>query len=749
MDKFVIRTRPLKRAKREENSEDERDKKLEDKVEPRTVKKPKLEVTNKSKEKAQEKKSGLKARLNRTSRKNEAKLETTSTPKETKGKGEEQENVEAEVAQEEKAAEAYEENAIEEIANKLAEGGIPKTALGINWKDGDPVPYAALCKTFEEIEATTKRLSIQEYLTTFLSRVIEKTPDNLLQSLYLCINRICPEYESLELGIGETTLVKAIAEATGRNNSSIKNDLAKLGDIGEVAKHSKKSQATLFAPKPLTVPSVFKKMKAIAATSGQDSQNRKLGDIKGLLSSCSDGNEAKYLIRSLEGKLRIGLAEQTVLVSLAQAAVLTSPEYEKLSKANKATELAEAPNIIKAIFSEVPSYDIVIPNLLKYGIKRLRDHCKFTPGIPIKPMLAHPTKSITEVLDRLEGHKFICEFKYDGERGQIHRLEDGTSKIYSRNMEDNCQKYPDILEKLNKFIKPATRSFVLDCEVVAWDCESQSLRPFQVLSTRKRKDVKEEDIKVTVCVFAFDLLYLNGESYLSKPLSERRQHLYQAFNTVEGEFAFAHYMEASNIEEIQTFLDESVKRSCEGLMVKISEGAESTYEPSKRSRNWLKLKKDYLSGVGDSLDLVVIGAYLGRGKRTNVYGGFLLACYDPDHEEYQTICKIGTGFSDAMLEEHYKFLKEHEINDPKKYYNYDKATKPDVWFEPCQVWEIRSADLSISPIYKAAVGVCDSSKGISLRFPRFIRIRDDKNPETATTHEQIADMYQRQFEGKD
>lgn len=245
--------------------------------------------------------------------------------------------------------------------------------------------------------------------------------------------------------------------------------------------------------------------------------------------------------------------------------------------------------------------------MLNHGIMNLREHCKLRPGIPLKPMLAKPTKSITEVLDRFEGQTFTCEYKYDGERAQIHyvardtdeKLEAaagaakeaaaGVASIFSRNSEDLSKKYPDILAKLHTWVKADTKSFVVDCESVAWDVEEKKVLPFQQLMTRKKKDVKIEDVKVKVCVFAFDLLYLNGEAIVERPLRERRELLHKSFVPVEGEFGFATSMDGQELDEIQAFLDESVKASCEGLMVKMLDGKESGYEPSKRSRNWLKV----------------------------------------------------------------------------------------------------------------------------------------------------------------
>ena len=252
--------------------------------------------------------------------------------------------------------------------------------------------------------------------------------------------------------------------------------------------------------------------------------------------------------------------------------------------------------------------------MLEHGIFNLRDNCKLQPGVPLKPMLAKPTKAITEVLDRFENQTFTCECKYDGERAQIHYVakdsplqykgpkeataktqSGGLAAIFSRNSEDLSKKYPDILAKLNTWVKEDTKSFVLDCETVAWDLNEKKVLPFQQLMTRKKKDVKVEDVKVKVCVFAFDLLFLNGEAVVGKSLRERRGLLHEAFSPIEGEFSFATHMDGQEIDEIQQFLDESVKASCEGLMVKMLDGGESAYEPSKRSRNWLKVNPPSLS----------------------------------------------------------------------------------------------------------------------------------------------------------
>lgn len=297
---------------------------------------------------------------------------------------------------------------------------------------------------------------------------------------------------------------------------------------------------------------------------------------------------------------------------------------------------------------------------------------------------------------------------------------------------------------------PHVTSCVIDGEAVAYDREKGCLMPFQVLSTRARKDVTVDTVKVQVVYAAFDLLLVNGISLLHVPLRTRRALLRLLFREVPGKFVFATSYDSADVDEISAFLNDAVKGGCEGLMVKVLDGAGAVYEPSKRSLNWLKLKKDYMDGLTDSFDLVPIAAWKGKGKRTGVYGAYLLACYDPEEEVYQAITRIGTGFSDEMLQELTTAMNGKagcaSPNVPKNVIVSDALLDADVWFDPdsSEVWEVMAADLSISPVHKAALGKVDPAKGIALRFPRFIRRRDDKGPSDATSASQVAAMYRSQ-----
>jgi len=519
---------------------------------------------------------------------------------------------------------------------------------------------------------------------------------------------------------------------------------------------------------------VLKVFKEIANTSGSHSQKWKVDKIKSLLVRAK-GYEPKYIIRGLQGKLRIGLASTTVLASLAHAVVLTKPKgveilsEEKLEKirALDGTEeaypdfarklctpktlplevtLDAASAIVKKAYMEVPSYDSLLDALLTVPLQEVHKSCTLTPGIPVAPMLAKPTKSVQDVLKRLNGVRFTCEYKYDGERAQVHMMPDGETKVFSRSLLNTSEKFPEVPLYVQESCNPAASvtSFVLDTEVVAWNRELKQFVPFQVLSTRKRTEESAESAKVQVIVQAFDLMYLNGKSLLDKTLAERRKLMKENFLPIEGKFQYAtslDHTEDGDTAVIEEFLDAAVKGQCEGLMVKTLDD-NATYQPNRRSLNWLKLKKDYLDGLGDSVDLVPLGAYHGKGKRTGVYGAYLLACYDQDTEEFQSVCKIGTGFSDEDLKELAESMKEHVISEKSSQYNVSETLECDVWFDAAQVWEVKAADLSKSSTHKGAIDKTgESGRGIGLRFPRFERARPDKKPEEATSSDQILEMY--------
>ncbi|KAI8871818.1 ATP-dependent DNA ligase [Ramicandelaber brevisporus] len=632
------------------------------------------------------------------------------------------------------------------------------------------LPFKRLVDVFEQSSKTSKRTEITEYMAEFFVEVMSNYPHLTLPTVYLSTATFAPDHEGVELGVGNKVLTSAIALATSCKPGKLRGaEAAKLGsDLGEIAKSLMNNQMRLKQPKPLTINQLHKSIRGLADITGGHSETEKTKIISGLLSRCT-AIEAQYLIRILSGKVGVKMGENTVQSALARAATVVesmkriAKQKEEGTKPEKVIKLngeshretfkqAEA-NLAKA-YSECPDYSLVIPKLIEFGIDEITTHCKLTPGIPVKPMLAHPTKAVSEVIERFEGKKFICEYKYDGHRVQIHHMKDGSTRIFSRNSKELTETYPDLVAAMPRIRrKGKCDDFIIDGEVVAWEPSNNNteddskvegkILPFQTLTTRKKKGVNEEDIKVQVMIFAFDMLYVNGRSLLQERLDERRKLLFECIMPVRNVITFATSMISTDLDEISTFLDASVDGNCEGLIVKSLDDEGATYEPSHRSHSWLKLKKDYLEGVGDSLDLIVVGAKLGTGKRAGTYGAYYLCCYEPKSSQYQLVCKVGTGFSDADLQNHFNALQDHII--PKPRYDYhlpaSRSDYPDVWFDGKLVWEIKCADLQISPKYTAGMGMVHEDKGISIRFPRFIRDRDDKDPEDITTSHQVCDMY--------
>ncbi|KAI9092404.1 hypothetical protein DFS34DRAFT_291927 [Phlyctochytrium arcticum] len=634
------------------------------------------------------------------------------------------------------------------------------TALPPYWAHGQPTPYQWLTDHFAAIEKVTGRLIITNGLTNMLRTIIRHAPQDLLAALYLCSNNIAPSYEGVELGLGPQIMLKAITAISDMSAKKIKTAWEQYGDWGDCCMVARVNTQTLVKPKPLQVVGLYQVLRQIAKLKGQGTVQQKTNLVKRLMVACQ-GEELRFLARTLVSHIRIGAVRTTIMIALSHAILLehnlTAAEIKSLGKEGLKPKYKEAEQILKECFAQVPNYDCIVGWLLdpQMGLYKLRTVCQSAPGIPIRPMLGKITRDLAEVFEKLQGRKFCADYKYDGQRAQIHCSETGKITIFSRHLEMITEKYPDIVANLPSAYASTTTSFILDSEVVAVD-DSGSIQPFQTLSNRGRKNVDIGDITVKIKVFAFDLMFLNGKSLLKEPFRVRRDAMRLAFKPIDGLFDFVPQLESSDAEEVQEFLNQALQASCEGLMVKLLDPPAieknessllSTYEPDKRSESWLKVKKDYLSTLADSFDLVPIGAWYGTGRKATWYSPYLMAAWNPQQECWESVCKCMSGFSDAFyksMKEKYAKGSENVLTSRPSDYSVSDALTPSVWFRPMEVWEIRGADLTVSPVHRAGVELMPEGKGISLRFPRFMRIRDDKGIDDATTSDQIVDMFYKQ-----
>ena len=606
----------------------------------------------------------------------------------------------------------------------------------------------------ENCKGENSKDAAKELLSNLFVNIITNYSDDVPRVYYFLSSKVGPEYISPEFGIGEGILEKIVGKVIGISDKQIKERLIETGDLGIVASEGKKNVKTMDAfsnfikvgpQKKLTIKQIMNVYKNVAIKKGKSSQDEKIKLLSDLMFK-ADKDEIKFLVRSLQKSLKIGASFKTILSSFSRAIakILNNKSDEK-----------EIYRILLASKNQLSDEDIFFGHIIELIEKKaslnfsdLIDLCHIRCGIPVNPQLARPTTGIKVIFERFADTPFTCEYKYDGFRGQIHYNKKKT-QIFSRNLEDMTETYPDIVEFINNFIKESAEknnkqlnSFILDCEMVAYDKKNDKILPFQQLTTRSRKNVDLATITIHVCMFCFDILLLNDEILINKTLRERRKYLYETFT--ESQFIqFAKHLDSGDEQEMETFMNESISSGCEGLIVKAID-KNSEYMPGQRNFNWLKLKKDYLdTSLGDSIDLVIIGASYGKGKRKGLYGSFLLACYNDDNETYETVTMTGGGLKDSELEGLYNKLKEIILPQTPSNYKLGK-TEPEVIFEPKIVVEVKTADLSMSPIYTAGYDLTPDHRGVSLRFPRFQRTRDDKKPFEACTSEEIVKLYNSQ-----
>jgi len=579
--------------------------------------------------------------------------------------------------------------------------------------------YSLIADAYEKIEATTKRLEMTDYLVELL----KKTPKELIDKVvYLTQGRLYPDFMGIEIGVAGKLAIRAIAKASGHSEKEIEENLKKTGDIGETAQNfiAKKKQVTLFQ-QPLTVQKLYETLDKMAKATGEGAMDLKVSLLAGLLANASP-KEAKYIVRTVTGKLRLGIADMTVLDALAIAYGGGKDARQLLERAyNISSDLGR---VAKTLVEEGLE-----------GIKRFR----VVIGEPIRPMLAERLSSSHEILEKLGG-KCAAEYKYDGERIQAHK--DGEKVLlFSRRLENITSQYPDAVELLKKHVK--AKEAILEGECVAVDPDTGDMLPFQELMHRRRKyGIEKAMEEYPVSLFMFDALYVDGKDLTLEPYPVRRKYLNEIIE--EGErIKIAEYLITDNPEELEKFFLEAVEKGCEGLVCK-SVMPDSIYRAGARGWLWIKYKRDYKSEMTDTVDLVVVGAFHGKGRRAGTYGALLLAAYDPENDVFKTVCKCGSGFTDEDLANLPKMLELHHIEH--KHPRVISNLEADVWFEPKIVIEVIGAEITLSPIHTCAMDKIRKGSGLAIRFPRFIgNYRFDKAAEDATTEKEIIEMYHSQL----
>jgi len=624
------------------------------------------------------------------------------------------------------------------------------------WPAGTLAPYMHVAAACEAVVSTRSRLAIAAILTNTFRSLIALSPEDVLPALYLITGRVAPEWEDGKaLSLGGSAVAAALAEATGASKARLSELYRNCGDLGDVAAALKAKQRLLLPPPPLTVRGVFAALRRIAAEPGGPGAAARRRAHAVVLLRAARGPEPRFLVRTLLASMRIGASRRIVLAALSAAAAHAQP-----GPAPDRSALDDAAAAIATAYALCPSFDVIVPALLEGGPAGLAARCRLLPGVPVSPMLARVARSVADAIAamRPEGAAvdaaapFLAEYKYDGQRAQLHIMSaDGVASVrcFTRSGEECTAAFPDAAAALlaaaagGPALEPG--GCVLDAELVAVDAAGR-LRPFQDLAQRARSGTGAgSQPAVAVCAFVFDCLSLRGETLVDQPLSARRAAMRSALPALPPPGAGAGIRLAEGEELDATSSDcaartEAVFRralagGAEGLMLKRLAGC---YEPDKRAAGWVKLKKDYVDATGADgaptgggaalLDLVPIGAWRGSGRKHAWHSPYLLACYDPETETWQSVCRVMSGFSDAFYRDKHAYYAQAaddvagRLLTSKPPY-YATAETPDFWFAPTEVWEIRGADLTISPRHAAAAGRVHPTRGISLRFPRFIRTR--------------------------
>jgi len=585
------------------------------------------------------------------------------------------------------------------------------------------IKFEILTDYLEKLENT----SSQTAMINILSEIFQESGKEEIDKIcYLILGQIGPGYEDIKLGMDEKMIQAAIAIAANIDKESVASETNNLGDIGIVATKfidisKNKFKKFFYFKGDLSVDDIYKAFKKIAKVSGTGSYEIKKKTLASMLIEADDLGK-KFIARLANGKMRLGVGDMTILYGLSVSVFGTKDKKDKLEHAyNVSSDIGYVGKI-----------------LFEKGIDGV-NNINITLNRPIKAMLAQRISDFSQIKVKINSENIAAEEKYDGERIQAHKEGDNV-KLFSRRLNNVTKQFPDVVKKIKKHIN--VKNIILDGEIVAYNFEDKKFYPFQKLMQRKRKyKIKEYRRKIPVKYIVFDVLYVNNESFLRKSYPERRKKLENILESSKY-INLAKRVVSSNLDIIDGFFQDCIDRNLEGIVCK-SCANDSYYHAGAREWSWIKWKKEYITNLTDTLDLVIVGAFPGRGRRSGTYGALLCAVYNHEKDVFETVTKIGTGFSDQQLEQLPSKLEGVLTDKKPARLELSKKMDIDYYLIPEYVIETLGSEITKSPIHTCNWNE-EEEKGMALRFPRFVRWREEKAPEQATTSEEILQMYREQ-----
>lgn len=575
--------------------------------------------------------------------------------------------------------------------------------------------FSYVAQEFQKIEGESSRIKMTHLLGNLFKEADAQEAEIIAN---LSLGQLQPPYKAIQFNIAEKNIIKAIAQLSGSTEESIIEKSKTMGDLGLVIESEVSSKDA-----GLSVKDVYQTLSSLQQITGIGSQEEKINFLINLLQKL-DPISAKYVVRIILAKLRLGFSDMTIIDALSWMHVGDKSLKETIENA----------------YNLCVDIGFIASELKSKGVNAL-EKMHIQIGIPIRPAAAERLPNAQEIFEKLG--PCVAEPKIDGFRLQVHvKKNDKDTQVhfFSRNLVDMSHMFPDLTHEIKKL---DVQNIIFEGEAIVYDVHTETFLPFQETVKRKRKHGIEEAIaEFPLRVFAFNLFYLDGKDYLDVPQVERRALLVDIFRKFKNpSFDVIEQKLINNVTQLQSYFDLCIAAGLEGLVVK---RIDAPYQPGKRNFNWIKLKRSSIGQLEDTIDCVVLGYYAGEGKRASFgIGAFLVGVYNPVHDRFETVAKIGTGLSDEQWKELKEKCDKIKVTQKPKNVFVASELEPDVWVDPKIVCVIKADEITISPLHTA--NKTESHAGFALRFPRFINYRTDKGPTESTSISEIKRLYQDQY----